>query len=233
MIVVEGLCIQQGDFELKNIHFTIPKATFGVLMGRSGCGKTTILEAVCGLRTMQRGKIILDGRDVTNLKPGERGVGYVPQDHALFPTMVVREQLAFSLLVRKTPQAIIAERVEELADLLGIESLLNRNPLTLSGGEAQRVALGRALACRPTVLCLDEPLNALDEDTHDEICILLSDVQRRTGVTALHITHSRREARRLGDGVLQLANGRIMQATLSPEDVEAMAPEETTRGSPT
>ena len=113
-------------------------------MGRSGCGKTTLLEAICGLRKIDRGKIILGDRDVTNLPPAERGVGYVPQDRALFPTQSVREQLAFALVLRSLSSSEISRRVEELAELLGLYELLDRLPDKLSGGEAQRVALGRA-----------------------------------------------------------------------------------------
>lgn len=210
MITVEGLGVRQGDFVLEDVSFAVPGGAYGVLMGRSGCGKTTILEAICGLRQVT-GRILLDGRDVGALRPGERGVGYVPQDTALFPSLSVREQLAFALVVRRLPPRVIAERVDELARLLGIAPLLDRDPETLSGGEAQRVSLGRALAARPGVLCLDEPLNALDEDTHEEISTLLSDIHRRTGITVLHVTHSRREARRLGDFLLLLREGAVRE----------------------
>lgn len=209
MIDIRSLSLRQGDFSLSNLDLTIPDGQYGVLMGRSGCGKTTVVECVCGLRRHSSGRIVLGERDVTNLKPGERGVGYVPQDRALFPTLPVRHQLAFSLMIRRRPERDIAHRVRELADWLDIGHLLDRLPDSLSGGEAQRVALGRALASSPRVLCLDEPLNALDEETHDEICELLADIHRQTGVTVLHITHSPSEARRLGSRVLRLERGRI------------------------
>jgi molybdate/tungstate transport system ATP-binding protein len=143
------------------------------------------------------------------LPPAERGVGYVPQDRALFPTMLVREQLAFALVLRALGQAEIAVRVDELAELLGITGLLDRTPDKLSGGEAQRVALGRALAHAPAVLCLDEPLAALDEELHGEMCRLLERVHRETGVTVLHITHSPSEAKRLAGCHFRLADGKV------------------------
>ena len=158
MIALENIALRQGSFELSDLSLELASGEYGVLMGRSGCGKTTLLEAVCGLRNIAGGRIILGGRDVTQLPPAERGVGYVPQDRALFPTMLVREQLAFALVLRALGQAEIAGRVDELAELLGITGLLDRTPDKLSGGEAQRVALGRALAHAPAVLCLDEPL---------------------------------------------------------------------------
>ena len=198
MIRLADITIKQGDFKLSGIELELFSGQYGVLMGRSGCGKTTLLEAICGLRKIDQGKIILGDRDVTKLPPAERGVGYVPQDRALFPTQLVREQLAFALVLRSLGQAEISRRVEELAELLGLDELLDRLPDKLSGGEAQRVALGRALAHKPSVLCLDEPLSALDEELHDEMCKLLEHVNGQTGVTVLHITHSPSEAKRLG-----------------------------------
>src|SRR5215203_3589521 len=118
-------------------------------MGRTGCGKTTLLEAICGLKPVRAGRVLLLGRDVTDLPPADRGVGYVPQDLALFPTMTVREHLGFALEVRRWDMTAAARRVEELTALLGIGHLLERKPPGLSGGEAQRVALGRALSFRP------------------------------------------------------------------------------------
>jgi ABC-type sugar transport system ATPase subunit len=209
MIALENISLRQGSFELRDINFELDAGDYGVLMGRSGCGKTTVLEAVCGLRKISGGRIILGGRDVTQLPPAERGVGYVPQDRALFPTMLVREQLAFALVLRELGQAEIASRVDELAELLGITALLDRMPEKLSGGEAQRVALGRALAHRPSVLCLDEPLAALDEELHGEMCRLLERVHRETGVTILHITHSPSEAKRLAGCHFRLADGKV------------------------
>ncbi len=215
MISVDGLSIRQGDFELRDVEVTVPTGSYGVLMGRSGSGKSTVLEVICGLRGMLSGTVKLGNRDVSRLRPGERGIGYVPQDRALFPTMIVREQIAFSLVVRKQSQRLIVERVDEMATLLGIGHLLDRMPGNLSGGEAQRVSLARALASRPSVLCLDEPLNALDEDKHEEICLLLKDIHQRTGVTVLQVTHSRREAQRLGDRVYLLEGGSVKE--MSPE----------------
>ena len=212
MIRVESLSMHQGEFHLTNLEFTVPAGAYAVLMGRSGSGKTTILEVICGLRPIQAGRIELAERDVTRHKPAERDVGYVPQDRALFPTFKVRDQLAFSLVLRGVESKVIASRVNELASLLEIDHLLNRMPHGLSGGEAQRVALGRALASQPTVLCLDEPLSALDEAMHQEICALLARVHRETGVTVLHITHSASEAKTLGQHILRLENGQITES---------------------
>lgn len=214
MIHIAGLTLQQGSFRLDNLHFTVPYGAYAVLMGRSGSGKTTVLEVVCGLRPILTGRVELAGRDVTHHKPAERDVGYVPQDRALFPTFKVRDQLAFSLVLRGIESDRIAARVNELATLLEIVPLLDRMPHGLSGGEAQRVALGRALACEPAVLCLDEPLSALDEAMHHEICALLARIHRETRVTVLHITHSASEARTLGEHILRLENGQVTEVNL-------------------
>jgi molybdate/tungstate transport system ATP-binding protein len=210
MIAVEGLAVRTtrrgkaGGFALSGISFEVAAGEYGVLMGRTGAGKTTILETLCGLRRPTAGRIIFAGRDVTDLKPADRGIGYVPQDRALFISMSVYDHLAFALIVRKWPGKAIAERVAELAEWLSIGHLLGRKPQGLSGGEAQRVALGRALAARPAILLLDEPLSALDEETRQEMCELLRSVQRRSATTTLHITHSQQEATRLADRLLLL-----------------------------
>lgn len=211
MIQVENLSARAGEFALDNISFSIPSAHYGVLMGKTGSGKTTVLEAICGLKRVLAGRIILEGEDVTHLKPGERGIGFVPQDGALFSTMSIRDHLAFSLMIRKWPRLKIDGRVAELAELLGIERLLARRPHGLSGGERQRVALGRALASQPHILCLDEPLSALDDETREEMYVLLRSVREQTGVTALHITHNIREAEALADKLIVLKDGVMIE----------------------
>lgn len=209
MITVEQLAIQQGSFTLRDVTFTVPEGRYAVLMGRTGTGKTTILEAIAGLRPLRAGRVILAGVDVTRARPSERNVGYVPQDGALFSSMTVREHLAFALAIRRASKARIAVRVQELAELLGIEPLLNRLPYGLSGGERQRVALGRVLSFRPGILLLDEPLSAVDEDTRDDMVALLRRVQADSGVTVLHITHNPGDAERLADLILRLENGKV------------------------
>ncbi len=223
MIRLHQLQVRAGAFQLAEISLEIPTGQYGVLMGQTGSGKTTLLEAICGLRRVTSGRIELMGRDVTNLPPADRGIGYVPQDRALFQTMTVREHLGFALFIRRWDSAAIAARVDELARMLGLTALLARKPAGLSGGEAQRVALGRALASRPSLLLLDEPLSALDEDTREEMQNLLLSVQQQTGVTALHVTHNRDEAARLGDTVFQLARGQLGQAPTRPHSTRDAA----------
>ena len=211
MISLDSIAWRAGAFRLENVSFTVPAGSYAVLMGRTGCGKTTLIEIICGLRTPRSGRVVIGDRDVTHEPPAARGIGYVPQDGALFPTFTVREQIGFALRLRRRPDEEIAARVAELADELGVAHLLDRLPQNLSGGERQRVALGRALAAKPKVLLLDEPLSALDEELRDDLAALLNRVQREHGITALHITHSRREAAQLGDVCFRLAAGCVAE----------------------
>ena len=213
MIRVRNLCVRAGGFTLDGVSFALETGRYGILMGKTGSGKTTILETLCGLRKPDAGSVELMGRDVTQAKPAARGVGYVPQDGALFSTMSVREHLAFALAIRHWKLRDIEARVEELARLLGIAHLLGRMPAGLSGGERQRVALGRALSFKPGILLLDEPLSALDDETREDMCALIQSVRAATGVTTLHVTHNLKEAARLADQVFFLKDSRLHEAT--------------------
>lgn len=209
MIAVESMAIRAGDFHLDDITFSIPQGSYVTLMGKSGTGKTTIMEAICGLRPIHAGRICVSDQDVTRRKAAERGIGYVPQDGALFMAMTVRQQLGYALCIRRWSPTAITQRVDELATLLGITHLLPRKPCGLSGGEIQRVALGRALAAFPSVLCLDEPLSALDDETRLEMYHQLRAVHHYTRVTILHITHNIQDAVELADTSLLLQDGTI------------------------
>ncbi len=221
MISLENVTLRSGAFSVSNVQLEVPSRQYGVLMGRTGCGKTTLLEAICGLRKIETGRIILMGRDVTRLGVGQRGIGYVPQDRAMFSTMSVREHLAFALVIRKAAREVIERRVSELAELLGITALLDRGVRNLSGGEAQRVALGRALSHQPGVLLLDEPLSALDDETRSQMTDLLHSIQVNTGVTVLHVTHNASEADRLAQSRFVLQNGKVETRPVSREAIPA------------
>lgn len=215
MIQLDSIGWEAGAFRLTNVSLRIPENCYAVLMGSTGCGKTTLLEIICGLRRPRHGRVLLDGKDLTEAQPGERGIGYVPQDGALFPSMTVREQLGFALELRRRPAKVIAARIAELAEQLGIAHLFDRSPAWLSGGERQRVALGRALSAEPRVLLLDEPLSAIDEELRGELMQLLKSVQRAHNLTVLHITHSAHEASQLADLSLRLEDGRVIEAPVS------------------
>lgn len=209
MIHFDRIRIRQGAFELREVSFQIPAGSYAVLMGKTGCGKTTLLEILCGLRKPAGGRVLLDGRDATRDAPGARQIGYVPQDQALFPHLTVGENIAFPLEIRRWKAAERRERVRRLAEHLHLEPLLDRYPAHLSGGEAQRTALGRALAARPRILCLDEPLSALDEETHLDMMDLLRGIHQGEAPTLLHITHRATEAAALATLTLRIDAGRV------------------------
>ena len=206
MIRLQNISWKAGAFALDNVSFAVPAATYAVLMGRTGTGKTSLVEIICGLRAPQSGQVWLNDRDVTRMAPGQRGLGFVPQDGALFPALTVAEQIGFALRIQKAPSASIDATVRELAAEMAITHLLDRRPPGLSGGEKQRVALARALAAKPGVLLLDEPLAAVDEDTQSDLIHLLKRTQQQHQITVLHVTHSRREAEALADLRLRLEN---------------------------
>ncbi len=219
MIELQNLAIRAGAFTLDKIDLYIPRGTYAVLMGGTGQGKTSLLEVICGLKPVASGCVRLAGSDVTLWKPADRGIGYVPQDLALFPTISVRGHLEFALKLRRWSPAAIRERVAHLAHVLGIEGLLERGVRHLSGGEAQRVAIGRAISFEPQVLLMDEPLNALDETTRDRICALLRSIHSQIKLTTVHITHSRAEARQVADKYFLLSHGQLKERPLKELDV--------------
>ena len=227
MIALRDVSIRSGPMVLKGVQLSVSTGQYAVLMGATGQGKTTILEAVCGLRSVIAGQVLIGHVDMTRWKPANRGVGYVPQDLALFPTMSVREHLEFALRLRRQSAAYIQQRVAELAYVLDIEPLLTRGVRHLSGGEAQRVALGRAIAFDPQVLLLDEPLAALDEATRHRLCDVLRSIQRSRGLTTLHITHNRQEARWLADRLFVIENRQVTERSLTeltpPDATESAA----------
>ncbi len=204
MITVSDLCVAAGKFRLENVCFTIAAGAHAVLMGPSGAGKTTTLEAICGLRAVESGRIVIADRDVSALPPAERGIGFVPQDGALFPHLTVRENAAFALKVRRQSPADIVARVNELAAQLGLTQLLDRRVTDLSGGEKQRVALARAVAFRPPVLLMDEPFSALDVPGRELLREHLQRLRAEEGITILHVTHDPSDAEALATQVITL-----------------------------
>ncbi|MDE0934380.1 MAG: ATP-binding cassette domain-containing protein [Pirellulales bacterium] len=220
MISVQQLRLCQGDFELRQVSFEIPSNAYAILMGPTGCGKTTLLESICGLRAIVGGKILVGGDEITRTPPAQRQIGYVPQDSSLFPTMKVYRQIAFGMEVRGFSKSERDQRVEELASSLDLTEILDRYPRGLSGGERQRVALARALSFRPRLLCLDEPLSALDGDTRNNLTKLLKKIQQSESVTVLHITHNVEEGAQLGTIHFRLEKGQVREVVCEDSGVK-------------
>jgi molybdate/tungstate transport system ATP-binding protein len=209
MIDLRQLQLRQEAFELGPLNLLVETREYVVVMGQTGSGKSTLLECIAGLRQPTSGKILLRLQPTFSKTCSERNLGYVPQDSAVFPTMSVAENLAFGLETRGWPRKLIQARVAELASILRLEELLNRRAVNLSGGEARRIALGRALAFRPDILLLDEPLTGLDELTHQLILSYLGALKSEYSFSALHVTHDEAEARFLADKLYILRGGQL------------------------
>jgi ABC-type sugar transport system ATPase subunit len=208
-LCVEGICFRIGRFALQEVSLLVRPGEYLVLTGPNGAGKTVLLKLIAGLHRPQCGDVHIGGRCVTGLPPWRRRVGYMPQDGVLFPNRTVRGNLLFGLEVRGLGRAERREAAERMAALLSIEHLLERTTEALSGGEQQKVSLGRALLTEPEVLLLDEPLSAIDEDARDALAAELRALQRRLGLAAVHVAHNRREIELVADRVVRLSRGRI------------------------
>ncbi len=202
---------------LENLTLQVPAARFTVLLGGSGCGKTTCLRLIAGLDQPSGGSIVIGGRDVTALPPSARGVAMVFQSYALFPHLSVGENILFGLKARGVARAERDRRLLEAADLLGIRTLLARKPAQISGGQQQRVALGRAIVAQAPVCLMDEPLSNLDAQLRAEMRREIVALQRRLGLTMIYVTHDQTEAMSMADQVVVMRAGRLEQA--APPDV--------------
>ncbi|MGP1613705.1 MAG: ABC transporter ATP-binding protein [Pollutimonas bauzanensis] len=193
------------------VSFTVEAGTFTVLLGPSGCGKSTTLRMIAGLDEPTSGRIHIGGRDVTGLPPSKRKISMVFQSYALFPHLSVKENILFGLKVRKEPKAEYAGRLTQVAELLGLEKLLERKPSQLSGGQQQRVALGRAVISQAPVCLMDEPLSNLDAQLRHEMRREIRALQQSLGITMVYVTHDQTEAMSMADRVVLLNGGRIEQ----------------------
>ncbi len=204
--------VRYGDVEvLKRIDLSVAKGEFVALLGSSGCGKTTLLRAIAGFNPLAAGEIRVGGRDVSRLPPDKRGMALVFQSYALWPHMTVDQNIGYGLKLRRMPATAATARVTEVKKLLGLEEFGQRKPGELSGGQRQRVALGRALAINPDILLLDEPLSNLDARIRLTVRHEISALQRRLGITAVHVTHDREEAMVMADRIVILNEGEIAQ----------------------
>jgi len=209
---MESVSARAGTFTLENISLSCRKGDFHVLMGPTGSGKSTLMKCLLGLKRVDRGRIILNHREITTELPEHRQMGYVPQNYALFPHLDVEHNL-----------------IDELCDLMGIDHLRKRRVQDLSGGERQKVAIGRALAIQPEIVLLDEPFSSIDEGTKRNLWLELRRIIRKIGVTALHITHNLEEAHTLGEHISVLMEGKIIQTGSRQEIFDRPANESVAR----
>jgi putative spermidine/putrescine transport system ATP-binding protein len=203
---------QFGDtVVVDNFNLDIEKGEFVSFLGPSGCGKTTTLRMVAGFEIPTSGKILLDGKDITDKAPNQRSVGMIFQSYALFPNMTVAQNIGFGLRVRKEPEATVKQRVDEMIGLINLEKHSHKYPYQLSGGQQQRVSLARALANRPQVLLLDEPLSALDAKIRVSLRSEIRSIQKSLGITAIFVTHDQEEALSISDRIVVMNMGEMEQ----------------------
>jgi len=198
-------------YAVQDFNLDIDKGEFVSFLGPSGCGKTTTLRMVAGFEIPTSGKITLDGADITTKAPNQRHVGMVFQSYALFPNMTVSQNIGFGLRVHKASEAEVKDRVKEMVSLVNLEKHADKYPFQLSGGQQQRVSLARALAIRPNVLLLDEPLSALDAKIRVSLRAEIRSIQKRLGITAIFVTHDQEEALSISDRIVVMYDGNVEQ----------------------
>ncbi len=208
-----------GDnYVIRKLNLTIANKEFVVLLGPSGCGKTTTLRAIAGLETIDRGDILIDDKPVQNLQAGDRDIAFVFQLFALYPHLTCYENIAFPLKATRESRATIDARVKEVANALRIEHLLDRRPSQLSGGDMQRVAIGRALVRRPKALLMDEPIGALDAKLREDMRTELKRLHIENDATSVYVTHDQVEAMSLADRIAVMNEG-VLQQVGTPTEV--------------
>ncbi|AWK72113.1 sulfate ABC transporter ATP-binding protein [Rhodococcus oxybenzonivorans] len=212
MITVTGARKNYGSFAaLDDVTIDIPSGSLTALLGPSGSGKSTLLRSIAGLEALDSGTVVIGGKDVTNVSPQKRDIGFVFQHYAAFKHMTVRDNVAFGLKIRKRPKPEIDKKVNELLGIVGLDGFQHRYPAQLSGGQRQRMALARALAVDPQVLLLDEPFGALDAKVRTDLRTWLRRLHDEVHVTTVLVTHDQEEALDVADRIAVLNKGRIEQ----------------------
>lgn len=218
-IIIQNLRKDFGDFTaVKSSSFTIENGDFFMLLGPSGCGKTTTLRMIAGLELPTSGSIYIDGEDVSQKRASERDLAFVFQMYALYPHLNVRQNISYPLKSQGMPRAQIREKVSEVARLLDIEDILNKSVSGLSGGDRQRIALGRAIVREPKAFMMDEPLGALDAEFREHMAMELRALHDRMGATTVYVTHDQLEAMQMGDKIVVMNHGSVEQFGV-PQDI--------------
>lgn len=205
-------------YTVKDINFEIDEKEFLVLVGPSGCGKSTMLRMIAGLEDISDGELIINGKKVNEVEPKNRDIAMVFQNYALYPHMTVFDNIAFGLKIKKVPKKVIAEKVQEAAEILGLSKLLNRKPKELSGGQRQRVALGRAIVKQSSICLMDEPLSNLDAKLRVQMRAEITKLHRKMNTTTIYVTHDQTEAMTMASRIVILKDG-IIQQIDSPKEV--------------
>lgn len=219
MIELKNIVVKYGSFTaIKDINIKIKKGEFFTFLGPSGCGKTTTLRTIAGFVNPSEGNIMINGINVTSLKPEERKIGIVFQNYALFPHMSVFENIAFGLKVRRVSKLQIKEKVEKYARIVGVYEQLNKNVTALSGGQQQRVAIARSVIMEPEILLMDEPLSNLDAKLRISMRNELKAIQQKLGITTIYVTHDQEEALILSDRIAVFENG-VIEQIAQPEEI--------------
>lgn len=211
MIQLKDVSYSIGGFRLHNISMKIADGSYSVLTGPAGSGKSVLLECICGLRPVENGRILIDGKEITKLPPRLRNIGYVPEDYVLFRHLNVADNIGFALKVQGQSRSQRTRQVSRVAEMLSIEQLLDRPIQQLSRGQKQRVALARALVAEPSVLLLDEPVSAIDEVNRQEICALLRIISKDFKLTVLHVSHNIEESFAVAESAAVLRDGFLEQ----------------------
>lgn len=218
MLQVKNLCVRLGTFVLNNLNLEVNDGEYFVLLGPTGSGKTVLLESIAGLNPIISGQVLINGQDVSDLNIGQRRIGFAFQDYALYRHLSVRDNISFGLMWKDMRANEINKAVDQAIELLNLKGLLEKSPWTLSGGESQKIALARAIAIRPDLLILDEPLSAVDAETREDFEKDLKDLHKRLKLTTIHVTHAFEEAISLGDRIAVIMGGQILQVG-TPEEI--------------
>ena len=217
LLLMENIEVTAGEFTLRIPRLEVVRGEYLIVLGASGVGKTLLLNVIAGLVKPSKGTIMIDGRDSTRLPPEKRGIALVPQDYGLFPHMSVIENISYGLVIRGIPRREAYREAERIAELLGITSVMNRKPGSLSGGEKQRVALARALVVKPKLVLLDEPLSSLDPGLRLKGLELLARIKSETHITVIHVTHDILDALYLADKIAYIDKGKL-EGVYKPAD---------------
>lgn len=212
-LLLKNICKKYDDesYAVKNFNLEVDDKDFVILVGPSGCGKSTTLRMIAGLEEISEGEMWLDGKFANYLTHKERDLSMVFQNYALYPTMSVYDNIAFSLKVRKVPRNTIKEKVNKVAEILGIQQLLKRMPKELSGGQKQRVAIASAIIRNPKILLMDEPLSNLDAKLRNHMRVEMSKLHKKLNNTIIYVTHDQTEAMTLGTKIVVLKDGEVHQ----------------------